>query len=142
LSVNGTTGNDRITLRHKVGDASILQVVVNGKITNFTSSDVQKIKVTASNGNDFVDLRDIAIGATLLGGNGNDSIYGSAGADSIDGGRGDDLLCGMAGNDSITGGIGHDIIRGGDGVDRLFANKTSDDLNKNKGDTVVNDVLG
>jgi Ca2+-binding RTX toxin-like protein len=41
-------------------------------------------------------------GASLSGGNGNDSLYGSGGNDSLNGGEGSDLLAGSSGDDTYV----------------------------------------
>jgi Ca2+-binding RTX toxin-like protein len=46
---------------------------------------------------------------------GNDTIYGSDGADSIMGGTGNDLLSGDAGIDTVMGEAGNDSLIGGAG---------------------------
>lgn len=62
-------------------------------------------------------------------GAGNDTTWGSAGADTLNGGLGDDTITAMGGNDSIDGGDGKDrligsggddTVTGGPGVDSLF----------------------
>lgn len=62
----------------------------------------------------------VRTGSQLDGGNGNDTLTGSAardvliggqGNDTLNGGAGDDLLRGGAGNDQLTGGAGHDVFR-------------------------------
>jgi Ca2+-binding RTX toxin-like protein len=42
----------------------------------------------------------------LVGGSGNDCLYGNAAANTVTGGLGDDSLCGGAGNDTLNGGAG------------------------------------
>lgn len=65
---------------------------------------------------------------TLLGGDGNDLIYGEAGADSIVGGAGWDTIYGGSGNDTISGGSEEDLIYGGDGDDHLTGNLDDDTI--------------
>lgn len=55
----------------------------------------------------------------VLGGGGNDRLWGRAGDDTLDGGPGDDRLMGDVGTDRILGGPGDDLILGGYGADRL-----------------------
>ena len=86
---------------------------------------------TDSNAPVLTDLQDIIAGPTagsylvrtgslLDGGNGDDSLTGSAGrdvlnggqgGDTLNGGAGDDLIRGGTGNDQLTGGAGHDVFR-------------------------------
>ncbi|MGB3239131.1 MAG: hypothetical protein WBB29_12600, partial [Geitlerinemataceae cyanobacterium] len=47
---------------------------------------------------------------TILGGNGDDKLYGEAGDDVINGGDGDDFILAWKGNDTVSGGAGHDIF--------------------------------
>ena len=78
----------------------------------------------------------------ILGGSGNDTLTGTAGADYIDannrpgnltvadtdtlnGGGGNDILFGRFGNDSLNGGTGDDKLDGGDGNDILTAAPTT-----------------
>ena len=73
--------------------------------------------MTLRNGTIFNDL--------LLGGTGNDQLFGlagndillaGAGNDQLDGGEGDDLLYGEAGNDTLIGSKGNDQFVGGIGT--------------------------
>lgn len=54
------------------------------------------------------------------GGSGNDSLWGTTGADKLDGGAGNDDFRGEAGADTITGGAGDDKIDGGKGDDLVI----------------------
>lgn len=60
------------------------------------------------------------------GGQGNDTLTGTAGADWINGDSGADSINGAAGNDYIIGGIGNDTIIGGTGVDTMVGGTGSD----------------
>ena len=85
--------------------------------------------------------------ATLIGTNGNDTLYGVVDesnlisgrdgddyliggnlADTIYGGNGNDVILGMDGNDLLMGDTGNDILEGGDGRDRLYAGDGNDSL--------------
>jgi hypothetical protein len=72
-----------------------------------------------SNGGSYIYYPD-AIGATLVGTNGNDVIFGTRGNDIIDGRGGDDIICAGPGNDFIWGGSGSDTIYAGSGHDDVF----------------------
>jgi len=92
--------------------------------------------------------------ATLVGGNGNDTLIGNdlnntivgvapagtagvkpgpAGNDRLVGGGGGDLLLGAEGNDVEFGGLGNDTLLGADGTDVLIGNSGTDLLNAGNG---------
>lgn len=67
--------------------------------------------VFAGGGNDFVaNDESEAVGDTIFGGDGNDSLWGAPGEDRIFGGAGDDNLYGRDGNDLLAGGSGADLF--------------------------------
>nr|WP_319004564.1 immunoglobulin-like domain-containing protein [Pseudomonas sp. BT-42-2] len=75
---------------------------------------------------------------TLMGGAGNDIIFGQGGNDYIDGGKGNDILLGGTGNDTLLGGEGNDVLFGGAGNDTLIGGKGNDILSGGAGtDTFV-----
>ena len=59
----------------------------------------------------------VRTGSMLDGGNGDDTLTGSAGRDILIGGQGSDTLIGGAGDDSIRGSSGDDLLIGGAGHD-------------------------
>jgi serralysin len=59
-------------------------------------------------GNTLIDPLDNS--DNIIGGEGNDHIYGCGGDDTIDAGAGIDLIVGCDGNDTLTGGAGNDIF--------------------------------
>ncbi|WP_428940579.1 calcium-binding protein [Fontivita pretiosa] len=72
--------------------------------------------------------------ASLIGGNGNDTlvagsgpatIYGDAGSDSLAGGSANDSVFGVSGDDRVDGGAGSDVLSGGLGVDELVYERHS-----------------
>lgn len=94
----------------------------------------------------------------ILGGEGNDTLYGWAeggnadspsgndilrglmGDDELYGGTGDDTLKGKAGNDKLDGGSGNDTMKGGTGNDLYIVDSRSDRVTESRGegiDTVV-----
>ncbi len=91
----------------------------------------------------------------ILGGQGDDQLFGMRGDDLIKGGAGDDRIWGNsgdddlrggAGDDEIYGGSGNDILRGGAGNDYLEGNSGDDDLRGGEGDDEIwgnsgNDVI-
>ena len=64
-------------------------------------------------GNDSYDGRNGTIVGAVLGGNGNDIIFGGVAGENLQGG---------AGNDLIIGGVGGDVLRGGLDADLYIFN--------------------
>ena len=62
----------------------------------------------------------------VLGGAGNDIIYGSSAANVLSGSGGFDTLAGFAGNDVLNGGAGGDALYGGAGRDVLTGGEGAD----------------
>jgi len=62
----------------------------------------------------------------LWGYGGNDRIEGRAGVDTILGGEGDDILTDSHGDDNIKGQNGNDAINGGQGIDLLLGGEGND----------------
>ena len=94
---------------------------------------------------------------TIIGGEGNDSLTGTAGSDYISGGKGNDVIIDNYGSNHLRGGSGNDIItvgsgsngstlKGGSGNDTLTSGAGSDKLYGGSGhDTLLggrgNDAL-
>jgi uncharacterized delta-60 repeat protein len=73
-----------------------------------------------------------------VGGNGADTLTGTAGADVLFGENGKDTLLGQGGNDLLCGGNGADTLTGGAGADHLSGGQGPDtltDLSPSEGDT-------
>ena len=64
-----------------------------------------QIVVEGGAGNDY-----LSADATILGGDGNDTLQGGLGNDSLDGGAGDNLFLVSPGDDTLVGGSGFDIL--------------------------------
>ncbi len=125
LVVNGTSSADTITITSISGNVSI-----NGSTTiagPVAASAVKTITVYTDGANDIINLAGVttstfaniqANGIAVYGGDGNDSITGSAYADA---------LYGELGNDTIEGGLGNDTLNG-DGNDDTYVFSGSSDL--------------
>ena len=69
----------------------------------------------------------------LFGRDGNDRLYGGYGNDRLFGGRGNDSLYGGHGKDLLFGGQGDDLLLGGHGRDKLFGGQGDDSLSGDSG---------
>ena len=113
LQVNGSSDDDSISV---APDGNIVRVTVNGKVLEFTASDVNLAEIFAAEGDDNVDLHDGAPTSRVFAGSGNDTVRGTLGNDEIFGQDGNDSLDGNGGNDLIEGGAGNDYLMGGTGI--------------------------
>ncbi|MEX5282167.1 MAG: hypothetical protein NW700_11475 [Nitrospiraceae bacterium] len=110
--------------------------------------------------NDFFRYSTVSGNDTLDGGEGDDQLYGGAGADTLTGGEGNDLLYGdrrairgvdvndtlIGGNDTLDGGEGDDVLDAGVGDDLLIGGVGHDSLSGGDGNDRLegedgNDVL-
>ncbi|MCF3610985.1 hypothetical protein L2E79_06135 [Planktothrix agardhii 1027] len=74
----------------------------------------------------------------MVGGEGDDLLFGDQGNDILDGGLGKDILSAGEGDDSMTGGLDDDLLFGGQGKDTLIGGAGDDLLTGGKGnDTFV-----
>ncbi|WP_426232645.1 LapA family giant adhesin [Pseudomonas sp. TWP3-2] len=132
-TVNGGDGNDILfgDLVSFNGIAGEGYQAMQAFVAKETGVDVSK--VTTSNVHQYITEHYQAFdvsGAhdgndTLLGGAGNDILFGAGGNDTLDGGKGNDILLGGTGNDTLMGGPGNDILIGGSGGD-TFVWKSGD----------------
>jgi len=79
-------------------------------------------------GDDVLILPIITKASLLIGGEGDDILAGSDGADYLDGGKDDDKIFGDGSHTAGGGAAGGDIISGGAGEDRIFGFKHNDIL--------------
>jgi len=131
VTLSGGSGNDSIT----VGDLSSVEPTI--------------LVVEGGRNNDRIDASGMIPGRVrvrLSGGDGNDTITGSAFNDTISGGNDDDLVNAGAGNDTVSGDAGFDVLNGQDGNDIIDGGDDNDVVNGGNGnDTLIggfgNDTL-
>ncbi len=118
--VNGSNGNNTFTVG-TAGAAPGFDLRFVGPFTiDIVRSEV--LEVNGFGGDDTIDASALTAGLIALeldGGEGNDSITGSAGADILRGGPGNDTLVGFLGTDQAFGDEGDDLLvwNPGDGSD-------------------------
>ena len=96
--------------------------------------------------NDTLDVSNLTIsssvtGAYLDGGNGNDLIYGSTGADSVELGAGNDTFVGGGGDDTVTSGKGKDVIIYNGGNMVIADHDAKNDRLELQGNITVNSIV-
>jgi len=145
--VNGTGGNDTVTVATMSGATWVTGLAAKVGVFH-AETQVDEVTVNGLGGNDVLSGTGLAVTGplvTLDGGDGDDTVTGSAGDDVLLGGNGNDRLVGLsgddlidagAGDDSVAGGSGDDILNGGDGTDTIDGG-LGDDIAAN-GETVIN----
>ena len=139
LTVKGTKGNDKIALRLKAGDSSVLEVDARDDGSaefSFPRAELARIVVDGGAGNDAIRIDesngvfDDTIPTTLAGGNGNDTLAGGSGAEMLLGGPGNDSIDGNRGADTSLMGPGNDtfIWDPGDGSDKVEGQRGTDTM--------------
>ncbi|HEY7118657.1 MAG TPA: calcium-binding protein [Tepidisphaeraceae bacterium] len=137
LAVQGTAGNDQITIARDSGNSSQIRVTVNATSSDFPASRVDVVKVDAGRGNDRVTADtskgDMTAGMYFLGGAGSDTLVTATKNDALFGGGENDVLIAKAGNN---------VVNGGDGNDKLFAGTGNDTLVGEGGTDTITDAGG
>lgn len=118
--IAGNTDFDDITVTDNGGRVSLARAA-QGTLGAFTLDigTVETVELNLLDGDDTVDASASPIGLTIDGGDGGDTIVGSAFEDRIDGGAGADSIHGGDGIDALAGGIGNDTIRAEGGSDAV-----------------------
>ncbi|MFG2423934.1 calcium-binding protein [Streptomyces sp. NPDC048448] len=134
-------GNDTVTSRNATGQVYYLNRIDlgsgNDRLTDNTGLDGNE--VVGGTGNDTITVGKLA---SVLAGDGNDTVNAGGGDNIVNAGKGNDVLRGAAagqilngddGNDTIYGGTGDDSLYGGTGNDVLYGNSGADKLYGNSG---------
>jgi RTX calcium-binding nonapeptide repeat (4 copies) len=152
LAVRGGDGGQRVALRLKAGDPSVIEVDAGDDRSadfSFPRAGVRVITIRMGDGDDSARIDDTngaftdSIPTTIAGGDGNDSLAGGQvqpvaenetfiggdGNDTIDGGKGNDTAYLGDGNDTFRwdNGEGSDRVDGQDGRDTLLFNGAAGD---------------
>src|SRR5262245_61508807 len=95
IHIRGTAGDDAIVLSQKGGK---LTVAVNAKKRTFALGAVTKLRIDCGDGDDSVSWKrgGISRPMNVLGGAGDDTLWGSRGKDKLVGGEGVDVIDGVA----------------------------------------------
>src|SRR4029077_15112567 len=101
VTVNGTAGNDFITIANANGAVNVSGLAAQVSIAR-ADGGLDQLTVAGGLGDDVIDAGSLAAGQimlTLNGGDGNDVLFGSRGNDTVIGGRGNDTSFMGSGND-------------------------------------------
>ena len=138
LTITGDDHDNTLIASRDVGGTILVNggaVPVTGGVP--TVANTTLVRILGLGGNDVL-LVDDSNGpmppSNQLGGEGDDTLTGSASADVLDGGPGNDTLSGRDGNDQLLGGPGNDILDGGRGDDQLLGGEGDDQFVWNPGD--------
>lgn len=101
------------------------------------AADTSELVVHAGDQADNVASSLPNLGVTLMGGAGDDNLYGGSANDTLQGDEGSDFLSGGAGNDTMTGGAETDRIFGGAGNDSIEGRGGADIINGSAGNDVI-----
>ena len=135
VTVNGSAGDDNIKVVTSGGSIDVNGLAAQVTIAHADAGDV--LAVNGGAGNDVIDASAIKAGQlvslNINGGDGNDTITGSAGNDIVNGGRGNDVANLGAGDDTFVWnpGDGSDTVEGGKGTDTLLFNGANVNENVN-----------
>jgi Ca2+-binding RTX toxin-like protein len=130
VGVVGTAGADTV---HVVANGTDVVVVGATPAPRLDLSDVETLDVDLGGGDDSISaVGNLAalISLDVDGGDGNDTLLGSNGADVVAGGPGDDFVDGQQGADTIALGDGADVVQWdpGDGSDTVMGGTGTDRL--------------
>lgn len=137
----GGSGYDALYASQNGANLQIDQGLLNG-IEEISANGFLGMTISAANAaGSRIDLRRIYIAdddiASINGGNGADTIFGSKTYDYIFGGLGNDTINGFLGDDEIHGGGGLDDLMGGNGYDVLYGDAGNDVLNGGAQDDIL-----
>jgi uncharacterized delta-60 repeat protein len=119
LRVDGTNGNDTITIAPDRSRHGLVVVLNNDVLGDFPLASVTgRIIAHGWAGNDTIRVSPKVTVPCLL--------FGDGGNDLLVGGGGSNVLVGGDGNDTLIGGSGRNVLIGGAGADKLIAGPADD----------------
>jgi Ca2+-binding RTX toxin-like protein len=109
--INGTSGNDTITLTEDNGVVTVSGLATTVTISGFDPT-LDRIVINGLGGDDVINASGLAadVQFTANGGDGADLLIGGPGNDTLNGGAGDDVLIGNGGQDALDGGTGNNVL--------------------------------
>ncbi len=115
LHIQGDAAADTIAVRQYIDftNLEVVEVELNGTFVTYDALSVSGVQVRGQDGDDSITLEtSLALGGSLYGGAGNDTLQGGSQSDDLYGGPGADSLLGGAAADTLLGGAGNDTLDG------------------------------
>ena len=127
-TLDGGADNDTIYFNNLdlliTGGTGIDTAIVDGATSavnlNLVTAQLEVVNAATSTFNNTFDATGSAVPVTVLGGSGDDIIYGGNQGDYLLGGAGIDHIYGRLGNDTLVGGRDSDYLDAGDGDDTIY----------------------
>jgi len=140
VSVEGNNGDDTLTIGN-IENVGLLFLTVDGgagdDVISAANSPIGSARLVLSGGDGDDTITGSSGAETINGDADNDSLLGGDGNDVINGGDGVDRMNGDAGDDTVDGGAGNDIVNGGTGNDSLLGGADQDSLDGQDGDDTL-----
>ena len=103
LVLRGSQYDDTIDIENDADNRGMFYIDMYRSCIGVGLNDVTGVRIEGLGGNDFLGVWDLArkmpVPLTILGGDGNDTIFGSSQSDTLLGGNGYDTIDGRGGND-------------------------------------------
>lgn len=138
-NIDGGSGSDTVVY-NTAGDVTVnlWAGTASGASGNDTLSNIERVET--GSGNDTVYGTD---GANVIEvGSGNDTVHGYAGVDLIYAGTGNDTVRGGGDADTVYGQDGNDVLKGDGGSDFLYGGNGADRIRGGDGDDTINGNAG
>jgi Ca2+-binding RTX toxin-like protein len=130
-SLIGGEGNDTLIGR-------VLENLGNPDLYYFLRTDI----LDGGTGDDLLIAGIGGMYASLIGGDGDDTLRGQTSPDSLYGDNGNDYLTGGSNSDTLYGGNGNDYLDGDSDSDKMYGGTGNDELNGGGGDDTLNGESG
>ncbi len=140
--INGTDEDDHIRITTVLGLPVVEVLDEDGNVVAtqlLTREQQENLVIRGGDGDDVLEVDpSYILDITVLGGRGDD-VVGRRGEDEsfLLGGGGDDRIYGGDGDDRLAGGAGSDSIYGGDGLDAIDGQADNDLLSGGDGDDAI-----
>lgn len=127
------TGSERADVMSVEIVGSNYKVTVGEETGTFAVSQVNSVFVEGRGGDDYISFGEDLTNVSVVGGDGDDTILGTANNDTLYGNDGNDSISAGGGNDTIYSGAGDDNVNTGSGRNFAYGEDGNDRLNGSGG---------